>query len=382
MIYFDNAATSYPKPAEVIKTVNSALNLYGANPGRSGHNMSISAANQVYLCRESLNRFFNGFGEEFVSFFPNCTYALNVAIKGIIKKGEHIIISSLEHNSVLRPVHKLKEENVADYSVFKVCKTKEETIENFRKSFKSNTKLCVVTAVSNVFGNILPLKELSTIAHEKDAYFFVDGAQGAGVVELDMKKQGIDCLCVPGHKGLLGPMGTGALLHNDLDFSTIIEGGTGSASFDFSQPQTYPERLESGTLNVPGLCGLRKGVEIVEKTGVNRIFAKEKSVSEAIFEGLKHIPSVTLYQENYSTSDYAPLVSFNIENLHSEQVSAYLNEHGIAVRGGFHCAPLAHISNQTQSQGAVRISPSIFNGEKDIKILLNLVRKIAFYRNI
>lgn len=382
MIYFDNAATSYPKPAEVIKTVNSALNLYGANPGRSGHNMSISAANQVYLCRESLNRFFNGFGEEFVSFFPNCTYALNVAIKGIIKKGEHIIISSLEHNSVLRPVHKLKEENVADYSVFKVCKTKEETIENFRKSFKSNTKLCVVTAVSNVFGNILPLKDLSAIAHENGAYFFVDGAQGAGVVDLDMKKQGIDCLCVPGHKGLLGPMGTGALLHKDLDFSTIIEGGTGSASFDFSQPQTYPERLESGTLNVPGLCGLRKGVEIVEKTGVNRIFAKEKSVSEAIFEGLKHIPSVTLYQENYSTSDYAPLVSFNIENLHSEQVSAYLNEHGVAVRGGFHCAPLAHISNQTQSQGAVRISPSIFNGEKDIKILLNLVRKIAFYRNI
>lgn len=382
MIYFDNAATSYPKPAEVIKTVNSAFNLYGANPGRSGHNMSISAANQVYLCRQALNRFFNGYGEEFVSFFPNCTYALNVAIKGIIKNGEHIIISSLEHNSVLRPVHKLKEENVAEYSVFKVGKSKDETIENFKKAFKSNTKLCVVTAVSNVFGNILPLKELSIIAHENDACFFVDGAQGAGVVELDMKKQGIDCLCVPGHKGLLGPMGTGALLHKSLDFSTIIEGGTGSASFDFSQPQTYPERLESGTLNVPCICGLRKGIEIVERTGVNRIFAKEKRFSDAIFDGLKDMPQVTLYQEDYNSSYYAPLISFNIENLHSEQVSAYLNEHGIAVRGGFHCSPLAHISNQTQSQGAVRISPSIFNGEKDIKNLLNLVRKIAFYRNI
>ncbi len=382
MIYFDNAATSYPKPQEVIKTVNSAFNLYGANPGRSGHDMSISAASQVYLCRQALNRFFNGYGEEFVSFFPNCTYALNVAIKGIIKKGEHIIISSLEHNSVLRPVHKLKEENIADYNVFKVGKSKEETIENFRKAFKNNTKLCVVTAVSNVFGNILPLQELSAVAHENGAYFFVDGAQGAGVVEIDMKKQGIDCLCVPGHKGLLGPMGTGALLHKNLDFSTIIEGGTGSASFDFSQPKTYPERLESGTLNVPCICGLRKGIEMVDKIGVNRIFAKEKRFSEAIFDGLKHIPSVKLYQENYNSSDYAPLVSFNIENFHSEQVSACLNEHGIAVRGGFHCAPLAHISNQTQSQGAVRISPSIFNGEKDIKNLLNLVRKIAFYRNI
>ena len=377
MIYFDNAATSFPKPFEVIKTVNSAFNLYGANPGRSGHNLSISAANQVYLCREALNRFFNGYGAEFVSFFPNCTYALNVAIKGIISKDDHIIISSLEHNSVLRPVHKLKEDGVADYSIFKVGKTNDETIENFKKCFKNNTKLCVVTAVSNVFGNILPLEELSATAHKNGAYFFVDGAQGAGVIELDMKKQGIDCLCIPGHKGLLGPMGTGALLHKSLDFSTIIEGGTGSKSFDFSQPEAYPERLESGTLNVPCICGLRKGVEIVEAMGVKRIFAKETKLSEAIFNGLKKMPKVTLYRENYDSQNFAPLVSFNVENLHSEQVSAYLNEHGIAVRGGFHCSPLAHISNETQRQGAVRISPSIFNKEKDINFLLNLLRKIA-----
>ena len=378
MIYFDNAATSYPKPPEVIKTVNTAFNLYGANPGRSGHDMSISAASQVHLCREALNRFFNGYGEEFVSFFPNCTYALNSAIKGIVKEGDHIIISSLEHNSVLRPVHKLREENIADYSVFKVGKTREETIENFKKSFKNNTKLCVVTAVSNVFGNILPLTELSKIAHNNGAYFFVDGAQGAGVVEIDMKKQGLDCLCIPGHKGLLGPMGTGALLHKKLDFSTIIEGGTGSASFDFSQPKTYPERLESGTLNVPCICGLRKGVEIAERLGISRIYAKEKYFAEVIFDGLKSMPKVMLYQEDFNNQGYAPLVSFNVENLHSEQVSAYLNEHGVAVRGGFHCAPLAHISAGTRDQGAVRISPSIFSQEKDIKFLLNLVRKIAF----
>ena len=377
MIYFDNAATSFPKPFEVIKTVNSAFNLYGANPGRSGHNLSISAANQVYLCRDALNRFFNGYGAEFVSFFPNCTYALNAAIKGIINKGDHIIISSLEHNSVLRPVHKLKEENIADYSIFKVGETNDETIENFKKCFKNNTKLCVVTAVSNVFGNILPLEDLSAIAHEKGAYFFVDGAQVAGVIELDMKKQRIDCLCVPGHKGLLGPMGTGALLHKNLEFSTIIEGGTGSKSFDFCQPETYPERLESGTLNVPCICGLRKGVEIVEKMGVKRIFAKETKFSEAIFNGLKATPKVILYREKYDAPNFAPLISFNVENLHSEQVSAYLNEHGIAVRGGFHCSPLAHISNGTQKQGAVRISPSIYNREKDINFLLNLLRKIA-----
>ena len=377
MIYFDNAATSYPKPVEVIKTVSSAMSLYGANPGRSGHDLSVSSANQVYLCREALNRFFNGFGAEYVSFFPNCTYALNVAIKGIISKGDHIIISSLEHNSVLRPVHRLKEDEVAEYSVFNVGRTIDETVENCKKAFKTNTKLCVVTAVSNVFGNVLPLKELSEIAHENGAYFFVDGAQGAGVIGIDMKKLGIDCLCVPGHKGLLGPMGTGALLHKSLVFSTIFEGGTGSASFDFSQPEAYPERLESGTLNVPGICGMRKGIEIVERIGVNEIFAKEKNISQTIFNGLKRMPGVTLYQDEFESSRYAPLVSFNVKNLHSEQVSTYLNTNGIAVRGGYHCSPLAHISNHTERQGAVRISPSIFTGEKDIKILLNLVRKIA-----
>lgn len=377
MIYLDNAATSFPKPSQVINAVSSAFNLYGANPGRSGHNMSISAASQVYLCREALDRFFNGYGAEYVSFFPNCTYALNTAIKGIVNKGDHIIISSLEHNSVLRPVHKLREEGVADYSIFSVGKTDDETIENFKKTFKNNTKLCVATAVSNVFGNILPLKELADIAHDNGALFFVDGAQGAGVIEIDMKRQGIDCLCVPGHKGLLGPMGTGALLHKSLGFSTLVEGGTGSKSFDFSQPDSYPERLESGTLNVPSLCGLRKGVEIVEEEGIQRIFNDEKRLSEAIFDGLKNIKGVKLYREISDAEFYAPLVSFNVKSLHSEQVSAYLNDHGIAVRGGFHCAPLAHISYKTEKQGAVRASPSIFNEEKDINFLLNLIRKIA-----
>lgn len=382
MIYLDNAATTYPKPAEVIKTVGSAFSLYGANPGRSGHDFSVSAANQVYLCRETLDRFFNGYGAELVSFFPNCTYALNAAIKGVVKRGDHVIISSLEHNSVLRPVHKLKEDGVIEYTIFKVGETEDETLENFKKSFDKNTKLVVVTAVSNVFGNILPLKKLSDITHENGAYFFVDGAQGAGVVRIDIKNQGVDCLCVPGHKGLLGPMGTGALLHKNLDLSTLVEGGTGTASFNFSQPDTYPEKLESGTLNVPCICGLKRGVEIVEKIGINKIFSEESRLCEQAFEELKKIQNVILYRENFDGSHYAPLVSFNIKNMHSEQVSTLLNEKGIAVRGGYHCSPLAHISQKTEKQGAVRVSPSIFTQEKDIKNLLNVVKKIAFLKNI
>ncbi len=379
MIYLDNAATSYPKPQEVINAVNTAFYKYGANPGRSGHDMSIMSAEEVYRCRQKLNDFFNGYGSEFVSFFSNCTYALNIAIKGIISKGDHIVISSLEHNSVARPVYKLKASGICDFSVFKVGETNEETIENFKAAINENTGLCVVTAVSNVFGNVLPLKELSDISHKNGAYFFVDGAQGAGVIGIDMKKQGIDCLCVPGHKGLLGPMGTGALLHKNLDFNTVFEGGTGTASFDLSQPSEYPEKLESGTLNVPGICGLSKGVEMVSLIEREKIFQKETRLSKQIFYGLKSIPNVILYRSEYDEKNYAPLVSFNIKNKHSEHVAEMLNKQGFAVRGGYHCAPLAHISYGTNAVGAVRISPSFNNTEKDIKNLLNFVRKIAFY---
>lgn len=382
MIYLDNAATSFPKPAEVVRTVNRAFVRYGANPGRSGHDMSVSAAGEVFKAREALNRFLNGYGSEFVSFFPNCTYALNAAIKGYVKKGEHIVISCLEHNSVARPVHSLKTADVADYSIFKIGEDTEETLWNFKRAFKNNTTLCVVTAVSNVFGNVLPIKELSKIAHDNGAAFFVDGAQGAGTVKLDMQSQGIDCLCVPGHKGLLGPMGTGALLHGNLDLKPIIQGGTGTSSFNLLQPEDFPERLESGTLNVPGICGLRKGVEIVERYGTENILSKETRLSKYLFNGLKNIKGVILYRDEYDEKNYAPLVSFNIQNMHSEQVSLILNENGIAVRGGYHCAPLAHAFYGTKDTGAVRVSPSFKTSFEDINILLNLVRKIAIQRSI
>lgn len=382
MIYLDNAATSFPKPAEVVRTVNRAFVRYGANPGRSGHDMSVSAAGEVFKAREALNRFLNGYGSEFVSFFPNCTYALNAAIKGYVKKGEHIVISCLEHNSVARPVHSLKTADVADYSIFRIGEDTEETLWNFKRAFKNNTTLCVVTAVSNVFGNVLPIKELSKIAHDNGAAFFVDGAQGAGTVKLDMQSQGIDCLCVPGHKGLLGPMGTGALLHRNLDLKPIIQGGTGTSSFNLLQPEDFPERLESGTLNVPGICGLRKGVEIVERYGTENILSKETRLSKYLFNGLKNIKGVILYRDEYDEKNYAPLVSFNIQNMHSEQVSLILNENGIAVRGGYHCAPLAHAFYGTKDTGAVRVSPSFKTSSEDINILLNLVRKIAIQRSV
>ena len=377
MIYLDNAATSFPKPQQVIRAVNDAMIRYGANPGRSGHNLSVNTASEIYSARETLDGFFNGYGAENVCFFQNCTYALNAAIKGLVRNGDHIVISSLEHNSVVRPVHYLKLNNYADYSVFSVGKTVGETVENFKKTFKNNTRICVVTAVSNVFGNILPIKELAAEAHRLGALLIVDGAQGAGVINIDMKDMGIDCLCIPGHKGLLGPMGTGVLLHRGLDILPVTYGGTGTSSFELTMPDDYPERLEGGTLNVPGICGLKAGVETVKRLAVSNIYKKEKRLSNILFDGLSNIQNTELYSVNYNSDNYAPVVSFNVKNHHSEAVAGMLNDGGFAVRGGYHCAPLAHIFMGTKDRGTVRVSPSFHTSEKDIKNLLNLVRKIA-----
>ena len=376
MIYFDNAATSYPKPASVINAVKNAMIFYGANPGRSGHDLSLKTAQVVYDTRQVLNEFFNGYGAEFVCFTQNCTHALNTAIKGFLKRNDHVVISSLEHNSVVRPLETLKMQGLITYSVFDVSSNEATTLKNFSEAFTDKTRLCVVTAVSNVFGDILPLEKLSDVARSKGAKFFVDGAQAAGVIPLNMKNQGIDCLCVPGHKGLWGPMGTGALLHKNIDFMPLLQGGTGSESFNLLQPETFPEKLESGTLNVPGICGLRQGLNFVEKNGVGNIHRIETGICNEIISGLNKIEGVLIYREK-SNKEYAPLVSFNIKNIHSETVAGILNRGGVAVRGGYHCSPLSHIFRGTKTAGTVRVSPSIFTEEKDIKILLNLVRKIA-----
>lgn len=376
MIYFDNAATSYPKPLSVIKAVSESFEKFPSNPGRSGYATSMKATEVMYETRVELDSLFNGYGAENVEFTLNCTMALNMAIKGVVKKNDHIIISSLEHNSVLRPVHKLSIDGMCEYSVFEVSDNVEETVKNFENSFRDNTRLCVVTSVSNVFGNILPLKRLSEIAHSKGALFFVDGAQGAGIVPLDMQSMGIDCLCVPGHKGLLGPMGTGAIIHSNLEFEPLVSGGTGSRSMSPLQPDEYPDRMESGTVNVPGICGLLEGVRYIKSMGVDKIYEIEREKTEYIAKALNEIKGVRVYR-NANSHYYGSVVSFNVNKLHSELVAGELGRNGIAVRGGYHCSYLAHKYNGTTELGAVRVSPSIFNTKKDIKILLNLVRKIA-----
>lgn len=380
MIYLDNAATTYPKPKSVVASVNEAFIEYGANPGRGGHKMSVAASERVYEARHVLNELFNGVGAENVCFTSNCTQALNTAINGFVNKGDHIVISCLEHNSVLRPVHLLKEKGVADYSVFDVGKTDEETLLNFKNALKSNTKMCIITAVSNVFGDCLPLKKIGKITKEKGIVFVVDGAQGAGVLPINICDWGIDCLCVPGHKGLMGPMGTGAIILNGVTPRALLVGGTGTHSKSYIQPPGLPEYLESGTLNVPGICGFCEGVKHVMKSGVENTYFKEHSICEYLYQSLREIEGVKVYET--SKGSVGALLSFNVLNMHSETVALKLAQEGIAVRGGYHCAPLAHKFKGTFDVGAVRVSPSIYTSKKDINNLLNLVREIAFYNNI
>lgn len=375
MIYFDNAATSFPKPVSVTKAVLNSFIKYGANPGRGGHEMSVLTAEKVYETRQLINDLFNGSGAENVCFTSNCTQALNTAINGLVKKGDHIVISCFEHNSVLRPVHHLKEKGIADYSVFNVGKNDYETVSNFKNALKENTKMCVITAVSNVFGDALPLEKIGEVTREKGIILVVDGAQGAGVIPIDMQACNIDCLCVPGHKGLMGPMGTGAIILNGVRPNPLTVGGTGTLSKSFTQPSDLPENLESGTLNVPGICGLGEGVKFVVKTGIDNIFLKEHRICKLISRELSKIKGVEVFYPQDNA--VGTLVSFNVNNMHSEAVALKLSQAGVAVRGGYHCSPLAHSFAGTERTGTVRVSPSIYTSDEDIKILLNLIRKIA-----
>ena len=381
MIYLDNAATTFPKPQSVIRAVNEAMTVYGANPGRGGHSMTLKAGKKLYKAREVLADMFSCNAER-VAFTANCTSALNTAIRGTVKKGSHVLISSLEHNSVLRPVEAMKNEGLITYDVFTVYPSDtEKTLTGIKECIKSNTAAMICTAVSNVFGTVLPLKEISQLLRDTGILFIVDGAQAAGGHTLNMKELGIDILCVPGHKGLMGPMGTGVILFSDnVDIEPIFYGGTGSNSMSVLQPDFYPDRLESGTANLSGIVGLLAGAEFVKGCSENNILQREWELIRAFTEDLYCIRGVRVYGDmlNGKTN----LMSFNVDELHSEQVSDFLSSNGIAVRAGYHCSYLAHKNYGTEEKGTVRVSVGPFNTKKDMKILSFCLNKIALDKNL
>lgn len=377
MIYFDNAATTFPKPESVLKTV-CVSHRSAANPGRGGHRLSVNAGNIVFSAREKIAEMF-GAQTEGVIFTKNCTESLNTAIKGLAQRGNHIIISSLEHNSVSRPVENLREKGIIKYDIAKVePKDEDVTIYNFKKLIKPQTRIIVCTHVSNVFGTVLPIAKIGKLAKENNIIFIVDAAQSAGTFDIDMKKDNIDILCMPGHKGLLGPMGTGVMiLSENVSPESFMQGGTGSFSLSISQPDTLPDKYESGTLNYPGIAGLGAGIDFIKRQGGTEAFYRhEAELVKVLTQDLHAIKGLTVYDNMHSHMS-ATVLSFAIDGMHSENTALMLDEGGFAVRGGYHCAYLAHETYKTQQNGTVRVSPGFFNTKKEIKSLSFYLNKIA-----
>lgn len=378
MIYLDNAATTFPKPAQVISACVGAMRFYGANPGRGGHKMSARAGETVFGCREKLAQMFSC-KEERTVFTLNCTYSLNLAVKGVLKKGDHAIISSLEHNSVLRPLENMREKGLISYDVAAVEPLDDEkTVKNFERLIRPNTRLILCTHASNVFGTVLPVKKLSALCKKHGLIFALDCAQSAGIFPIDMEKDGIDIVCAPGHKGLFGPMGTGILMFSEnVEIESLVQGGTGSLSLQKSQPGIYPDSLESGTVNLPGIAGLSAGLDFIKSRGGERaIHEKETYLMKILKEDLSVIKNITVF-DNMHSKIYSPTLSFVVNGEHSEQTAQKLDDRNIAVRAGYHCSYLAHSFCKTTRSGTVRVSPSVFNTKSDVKFFVFSLNLIA-----
>ena len=366
MIYLDNAATTGKKPKSVVQAVNNALINHSANPGRSGHALSVKCADEVYKTREKAADFFGADGAENVVFTLNCTHSINAVLKGVLKKGDHVVVSALEHNSVMRPLKK----SGINYDTFHVYRDDAKTLEDFKRKIKVNTKLVLTTGASNVTGKTVPIAEIGKVCKERGVYFCVDAAQIAGVSDINMQKMNIDYLCIAPHKGLYAPMGIGILICRKPIENTIIEGGTGTSSIDFSQPNVLPEMLESGTLNMAGIMGVSAGIDFVKSIGINKIRQHEYELFNRLYNGLSQNKNVTVYAENPDIYSYAPVLSFNFSGIPSSKAVSVLSEYGFALRGGLHCAPTAHKAIGTLPYGTVRASISVFNKPYEIDSLI------------
>lgn len=376
MIYLDNGATSFPKPLSVRQNVDISLKKFSANPGRSGHSLSLRAAKEIFECRKRLKELFNVNSEEEIIFTENCTMALNTVIFGLLSEGDHVLISSMEHNSVTRPLESLKDKGVT-YSTFDYSYDDNVTVDNVRNLIKPETKLVICTHASNVFGFRFPIERICALCHAYGILFCVDSAQSAGVFDIDVGTNQYDFVCMSGHKSLYGPMGTGVLILNNRNLKPLLYGGTGTESIKKSQPEGLPEKFESGTQNMNGISGLKAGVDFVKNRGIKNIYNHEYKLAKRLFNGLANNRKVITYNKSFDYGKVAPVVSFNIDGVYSEDLVAKLNKYGIMTRGGLHCSPLAHTTMNTIENGTVRVVPGAFNTINDINYLLNVIRKLT-----
>ncbi len=371
MIYFDNAATTGKKPPKVIKAVSDAL-IASANPGRASHKAGRLALNTVYETREALSRLFNINSPESFILTPNATYGLNFAIKGLLKSGDHCITTKMEHNSVLRPLHSI---DGLEITFLEGNEYGFVNPEDFLKNIKENTRLIIINHSSNVNGIIQDIEGVYRLIKDRKIPILIDASQTAGII--DVKWSDFSLIAFPGHKGLYGPQGTGGLYINpSLNPDTIIEGGTGSNSFDMENPDFLPDRFESGTLNTPGFAGLTKGIEFIEETGIKNILSYEHTLISKLIDGLSNMDGISLYSP-MDINKISNSVAFNIKDIDSSEVARILDSSfDIAVRPGLHCAPYAHQRLGTKKSGAVRVSVSYFNTIKETEAFLDAVYKI------
>ena len=372
MIYSDSASTSYYKPETVKQAVLAAMSEFG-NSGRGGHPAAMSAAHVVYNTRASLAPFFGAKSNQ-IAFTHNATMALNMAIFGLLSDGGHAITTVLEHNSVLRPLYQLQRSGLA-LDFVGLTPNGDLDYDAFDKLAKKDTKCIVVTHCSNVTGQITNLNYLAEFCDKHGLILIVDAAQSAGLMPIDIKRLGRAVICFTGHKGLLGPQGTGGLVVNDVDIPSAIVGGSGSDSFSQHHSAIFPESLEAGTLNAHGLAGLSAGAEYIKKRGVEAVAADGIALVNTFEKSIRDIESVEIYGNPKLRK--VPIVCMNFDGIDSAEAEMILAEHGICVRGGFHCAPLAHKALGTEKQGAVRFSFSSFNTAEQVRIAVQTVSEIA-----
>ena len=376
MIYFDNAATTLRKPDCVIEAVTEAMGSMG-NSGRGVHDGALSAARIIYDTRAALARLFGAEGPERIAFTANSTQALNMAIKGLLSPGDHVITTALEHNSVLRPLYELEDRGM-ELTILGADALGNICYEDFAKAVRSNTKAIVTTHGSNLTGNLLDLARIGSIAWAHGLTYIVDASQTAGVFDIDVRRMNIDILCFTGHKGLLGPQGTGGLyVREGIEIRPLLSGGSGVQTYLRSHPPQMPTVLEAGTLNGHGIAGLGAAVKYLQETGLDTIRQKEQALMRAFYEAVRQIPGITVYGD-FSSMDRCAIVSMNVRDYDSGEVSDALSEsYGIATRPGAHCAPLMHRALGTVDQGAVRFSFSHFNTEEEIKIAVSALQELA-----
>ncbi len=376
-VYLDNSATSWPKPSTVVKAISNYLTNYGASPGRSGHQFALKADREVFETRELIGNFFNVPETGHNIFTSNSTYALNFAIKGILKRGDHVITSSIEHNSVIRPLRYLEKELGIEITIINCDDKGNIDFKQLEDSIKNNTKLVVTIHGSNVLGNILPLNKIGNICEKRNIIYLVDVAQTAGYVPIDMQKDKIDIISFTGHKKLYGPPGIGGLCFKEnIDIKAMIQGGSGSISEMETHPEFYPDRLEAGTKNTVGIIGLKAGIQFLQKKGIDKIRKDVGSITSYFINKLLEINEVKLYGPD-ANEERLPVISLNINNMLSSDLAYQLDkEYGIMIRVGLHCSPLAHKTNGTFPDGTARFSLGCFNTEEEINYTINALKNI------